>query len=171
MPLRAAPFVLLHVGGYAACVTLRRAHFVRAAALVLALAVLATLLAGCGDDSDEPRTLSKREYISRANELQGTATTVFAQLKGRAPASTAAAKAHLDALDQLIDGYAKLRPPATWRDEHRTMLQSLRTMREAISTIARANAKGASIIQVQLTRYRDAQRDFERAVRSINASR
>ncbi|MCW2926040.1 MAG: hypothetical protein JWM86_8 [Thermoleophilia bacterium] len=139
---------------------------------VLAMALGATGCGGGSGDSDAERPLSKREYIDRANTLQAEAAKVFATLDGAAaPATPAAATTHLAALDRLIDGFGKLRPPRDWRDEHATLVGSLRTMRESMSTISRASASSAAIVQTQLARYRAAQRDFERAVRDINSSR
>ena len=149
----------------------------RSAAFVLVMLVLAmsTLVgAGCGggDAGDGARTLSKREYIEQANGLQSKAAKVFQTLDGtKAPATPAAAATHLAALDQLITGFDELEAPREWRDEHATLVRSLRTMREAMSTISRANARSAPIIKTQLRRYRAAQGDFEQAVQDINSSR
>jgi hypothetical protein len=138
---------------------------------VLVFAVGATV-AGCGStETDGPRTLSKREYIVQANELQQDATKVFSALGGRLAPTPAAAKVHLAAFDELIAGYDKLSPPRDWRDEHATMLESLRTMRQAVSIVSRASARNRRVITLQVGRYETAQAAFEQAVRSINASR
>ncbi|MCW2959731.1 MAG: hypothetical protein JWM90_118 [Thermoleophilia bacterium] len=136
------------------------------ASLFLLLAAL--LLAGCG--SDAPPQLSKRDYIERFNTLQSDASQVFADLA--ADASTpAAAASRLGAIDELITGVEELDPPQQWRDEHGTLLTSLRTMRESMGIISRAGASKTTIISTQVRRYTAAQRDFERAVKAINASR
>jgi hypothetical protein len=136
------------------------------------LAVLAVALGGCGGGGDATdRPLSKREYIAQANTLQRDAATTFAKLDGRTVATPATARAQLLALDRLIAGFGKLRPPDEWRDEHATLRSSLTTMRQAMAIVARASPSSAKVITLQLQRYAAAQRDFERAVHDINASR
>ncbi len=138
----------------------------------LLLAVLVLAVAGCGGGvKDGDRTLSKREYIVQANQLQQDATTVFAELDGRLAATPAAAKVHLAAFDKLISGYDALEPPRDWRDEHAQMLESLRTMRQSMGIVSKASAKNRRVITLQVDRYVAAQGEFEQAVRSINASR
>jgi hypothetical protein len=137
--------------------------------LTLLLGAAALLASGCG--SDEPRTLSKREYIEQANGLQKEAAQTFAQLEGRTVATPATAKAQLLALDRLIAGFTKLDAPAAWRDEHAALVASLQTMRQSMAVVARASRRNTKAIRVQLGRYAAAQRDFEAAVREINASR
>lgn len=139
---------------------------------LLLLAVLALAVVGCGREAkDGSRTLSKREYIAQANGLQQDASTVFAALGGRLAPTPAAAKPHLVAFDELILGYDELDPPRDWRDEHATMLESLRTMRQSIAIVSRASARNRAVITAQVARYEAAQVDFEQAVRSINSSR
>ena len=136
----------------------------------LALALVATGCGGMNADSG-PRTLTKREYIERANGLQQDAQAVFAKLDGRLAATPAAAKVHVAAFDELIAGYERLRPPGDWRDEHEQMLEALRTMRQSMLVVSRASARSRGAIRAQVALYQDAQGEFQAAVRSINASR
>ncbi|MCW2921421.1 MAG: hypothetical protein JWL76_1295 [Thermoleophilia bacterium] len=138
----------------------------------LLLVVLVLAVGGCASEAkDGSRTLSKREYIAQANELQQDATKVFSALGGRLAPTPAAAKQHLAAFDELIAGYDRLHPPRDWRDEHATLLKSLRTMRQSVSIVSRASARNRRVITLQVGRYEAAQTAFEQAVRSINASR
>jgi len=147
-------------------------HRIRAlaCALVLPLAV-AAVASGCGMDVEESRSLSKREYIEASNDLQADAASVFGSLDGRVAATPAQAERYLTALDQLAEGLDELDPPREWRDEHATMVESVRTMRQAMSIVSRASPRNAKVIGVQLERSSQAQRDYEQAVRDINASR
>ncbi len=139
---------------------------------ILLVAAASIALAGCGAErSNEPRTLSKREYIAQANDLQAGATKVFAALDGRLAATPAAAQVHVEAFDGLISGYEALSPPPDWRDEHAELIESLRTMRQAIVIVSRASARNRQAINTQVARFEAAQTSFEQAVRSINASR
>jgi hypothetical protein len=139
---------------------------------LLLLAVLVLAVTGCASEpTDGSRTLSKREYIAQANDLQQDATKVFAALGGRLAPTPTAAKPHLAAFDELITGYDELDPPRDWRDEHAEMLESLRTMRQSIAIVSRASARNRPVIDAQVARYGAAQDAFEQAVRSINASR
>jgi len=61
--------------------------------------------------------------------------------------------------------------PGDWRDEHDAMLEAVRTMRQSMAIVSRASPRNARVIGIQLERSSQAQRDFERAVRDINASR
>ncbi|MCW2924916.1 MAG: hypothetical protein JWM98_2320 [Thermoleophilia bacterium] len=145
----------------------------RAFRLVITLALVLTCgvsFAGCGSSSDD-RALSKREYIQRGNRLQGDASKVFESLHGNLAATPAAAGAQLKAFDTLIAGYEELRPPKAWRDEHATMLRSLRAMRQSMSIVSKAPATNTAVITTQLARFNSAQRDFRQAVRDVNASR
>jgi hypothetical protein len=135
------------------------------------LALLAMTVAGCGGSASKDRTLSKREYIAQANDLQHDAATTFAKLDGRTVATPATARAQLLALDRLIKGFDALRPPNDWRDEHATLRSSLSTMRQAMAIVARASPRNTRAITSQLQRYATAQRAFEGAVHDINASR
>jgi hypothetical protein len=139
--------------------------------LVVLCAVAGALLAGCGSDDDGPRTLSKREYIERSNDLQADAATVFTSLDGKVATTPAEAKRYLAALDRLSEGLDGLEPPRDWRDEHATMLESVRTMRHSMAIVSKASPRNAKVITRQLTRSSQAQRDYEQAVREINASR
>lgn len=138
---------------------------------VLLLVLVSGLLAGCGSDDPASRTLSKREYIERSNRLQSQASTIFTSLDGRVAATPAQAKQYLDALDALAAGLEELRPPREWRDEHATMLDSVRTMRQAMAIVSKASPRNTKVITLQLGRSAQAQRDYEQAVRAINASR
>lgn len=139
-------------------------------AAVLAIALLGALVVGgCG--SDEPPTLSKREYIERSNELQREASGVLTSLDGRVATTPQQAARYLEALDKLIVGLDGLDPPRDWRDEHATMLESVRTMRQAMAIVSRASPRNAAAIKSQLERSGAAQREFDEAVREINASR
>lgn len=132
----------------------------------------ALLAAGCGGGTDDgARTLSKREYIQRADALQVDAVEVFTTVDGRLPATPAQAVGTLAAIDDLIAGYERLVPPPDWSDEHETMLGSLRTMRQSLQVVAKASAKNERVIAFQVGRYQDAKQAFDDAVRSINASR
>jgi hypothetical protein len=140
--------------------------------LLVALAASAVVVAGCGEEAEPgERTLSKREYIAEANDLQSDANEVFAALDGRLAATPAAAKVHLTAFDELIAGYEALRPPRDWRDEHDELLEALRTMRQSMLVVSRASARNRRAITAQVARYDAAQQRFVEAVRSINASR
>lgn len=139
--------------------------------LLLLVIAAAITLAGCGR-SEESRSLSKREYIEQGNRLQQDAAEVFRELDGgRTVASPKTAATQLAALDRLVTGFGELRPPRDWRDEHATLVESLRTMRSSLAIVSRASARNARVITLQLQRYADAQRDFEQAIRKINASR
>lgn len=140
--------------------------------LLALLAVSTCLLTACGSTTDPgQRTLSKREYIERANGLQQDANDVFAALNGRLAATPAQAKVHLVAFDKLIAGYERLAPPRDWRDEHDELIEALRTMRQSMLIVSRASARNRRVISAQVARYEAAQGDFQDAVRSINASR
>lgn len=141
--------------------------------IALLLVAAALLLAGCGEDApdDGPRPLSKREYIERSNELQSDAASVFSSLDGRVAATPAQATRYLQALDRLITGLESLVPPREWRDEHEDMLEAVRTMRQSMSIVSKASPKNQRVIALQLERSGQAQRDYERAVREINATR
>lgn len=140
----------------------------RVAVIAVAL-VVAVLGAACGSDGD--RTLSKREYIARSNAVQQDAAGVFRSLDGRVATTPAEAARYLEALDRLEAGLERLEPPATWRDEHATMLRSVRAMRQSMAIVSRASPRNRRVIRLQLRRSMTAQRDYERAVRAINATR
>jgi hypothetical protein len=138
--------------------------------LALALVLAGGLLGGCGEQSRD-RTLSKREYIERANDLQQDAAKVFRSVTGRTVATPKTATSQLKALDALIAGYEDLRPPRDWKDEHATMLQALRDMRRSMLVISRASPRNTKAITAQVAAYAKAQRDFEQAVQDVNSSR
>jgi Mg2+ and Co2+ transporter CorA len=142
---------------------------------VLAAAVLlaaASVLVGCGSEKpSDDRTLSKREYIARADEMQGEVQDVFTSLDGRLPATRTQAATRIAALDDLIAGYELLVPPPAWRDEHAKMLQALGQMRQSLVVVSRASAGNRTAIEYQVGRYQAAQADFTQAVDEINASR
>lgn len=145
----------------------------RTVALLLVVLTAVAVAAACGGDladGDGARRLSKREYIDRFNVLQRNAGTIFTGLD-TALRTQDTAKSRLDALDSMIDSIAELRPPRTWQDEHDTLLRSLRTMRESLGIIARASSRKQGAIAAQVRRYTQAQRDFEKAVRQVNATR
>lgn len=147
-------------------------HFTRAAGLAAALVLAVVVLAGCGaEQRATDRTLSKREYIARADELQGAVQETFASLNGRLPATRSQAVTHVAALDDLIAGYEQLTPPADWADEHTTMLAALAQMRHSLVIVSRASARNRTVIERQVGQYHQAQLRFERAVGDINASR
>jgi hypothetical protein len=145
----------------------------RRPAIALLLLVAVMLLAGCGEDatSDGPRPLSKRAYIERSNELQSDAASVFSSLDGRVAATPAQATRYLQAFDRLITGLESLTPPREWRDEHEDMLEAVRAMRQSMAIVSKASPKNQRVIALQLERSGQAQRDYERAVREINATR
>lgn len=146
-------------------------HRARRWAALALVALLALLPAACGGEESGPRPLSKREYIERSNDLQQEAAGVFSSLDGRVATTPAEAARYLKALDRLITGLEGLQPPSDWKDEHATMLESVRTMRQSMAIVSRASPRNAKAIGVQLERSSQAQRDFEAAVRDINASR
>lgn len=149
---------------------LRTLHSAARHGVLLALLLLTALLAtACGDGDDG--TLSKREYIARSNALQQEASSVFRALGGRVATTPAEAARYLAALDRLDAGLARLTPPATWRDEHATMRRALQTMRQSMAIVSKASPRNKRVIELQLERSLAAQRDYERAVRAINATR
>ena len=142
--------------------------------VAMLLVVAATMVAaGCGGEREaaDDRALTKREYIERANGLQGDAQEVFAQLDGRLAATPATAKTYVAAFDRLIAGYGELRAPRDWRDEHDQLVESLETMRHAVLIVSRASARNRAVITAQVARFQEAQRDYQAAVQSINSSR
>ena len=141
-------------------------------ACTLAIAV-AIAAAGCGAAEQDAgsSTLSKRQYIQRADELQGAAADVFTTLDGRLPATPTEAAPRIAALDDLVAGYERLEPPSDWRDEHEEILASLAQMRQALQVVSRASARNRRAIEYQVGRYQDAQARYDEAIRSINASR
>lgn len=141
------------------------------ACLLALLLPAAALLAGCGGDDDGPRAMTKREYIEASNDLQADAASVFGSLDGPVAATPAQAEKYLAALDRLADGLDGLDPPKEWRDEHATMLESVRTMRQSMAIVSKASPRNTRVIGIQLERSSQAQRDYEQAVRDINASR
>lgn len=147
-------------------------RLLRLARPVAALLLVAAVIVGCGNDGPvADRTLSKREYIARADELQGQVQDVFTSLDGRLPATRAKAATRIAALDDLIAGYELLVPPPDWRDEHATMLESLGQMRRSLVIVSKASASNRKAIEFQVARYQAAQAQFEQAVGDINASR
>jgi hypothetical protein len=149
----------------------RRRSRIHRASFVLALVAGAVLLtAGCGSGSDTKPPLSKRVYIERFNDVQQDAPKVFANVS-EATRDPKAAQPHLDAFDRLIADLDALEPPPTWRDEHRQMLASLRTMRASIDVLSRAPAGKVAVVQTQLQRYKDAEATYGEAVEHVNASR
>jgi hypothetical protein len=153
---------------------LRRTRHATRIALTMLASVL--VLAGCGssDDAgggDGSRPLSKREYIEASNDLKADAAATFAQLDGRFPATPAAARTHAGTFNALIEGHRELVPPADWQDEHDALINALVQMRNSMKVVARASARNRPVVEYQLGRYRDAQADYEQAVRDINASR
>jgi len=141
--------------------------------LFVLLVICGVLLGACGGDADGnggDRALTKREYIERFNVLQQDAATIFDGIDD-ATRDAASAKSHLADLDELIAGVNALRPPKVWQDEHRTMLSSLRVMRQSIDVLSRAPASQPGAINAQVQRFADAQRDFRDAVRDVNATR
>lgn len=143
--------------------------------LVAALVVVALGLIAAGCGGDDPAggspTLSKRDYIQRADELQSAAADVFTTPDARLPATPAQAAPRIAALDDLVAGYERLVPPADWKDEHAAILESLGDMRTALVVVSKASAKNRKAIEFQVGRYQDAQRRYDEAITSINASR
>lgn len=140
---------------------------------VLVVIAAALVAAGCGEQREDrgDRALTKREYIERANGLQADATEVFAQLNGRLAATPATAKTYVATFDGLIEGYGALKPPRDWRDEHDEIVEALETMRHAVVIVSRASARNRAVITAQVQRFQQAQRAYQDAVQSINASR
>jgi len=130
--------------------------------------VAALVGAGCGGG---PRTLSKREYIDRSNALQSDAAAIFEGIDGPVATTPEEAARYLKAFDELAAGFRRLRPPRDWKDEHATMIAAVEDMREAMAIVSKASARNTTVITRQLERSTAAQRRFEQAVRSINASR
>ncbi len=138
------------------------------------IALMATLIvAGCGGDAPDAGSsaLSKRQYIQRADELQDQASDVFATLDGRVPATPTEAAPRIAALDDLVEGYQRLEPPADWRDEHEAIVAALEEMRQSLQVVSRASASNRRAIEYQVGRYQAAQVRYDDAIRSINASR
>lgn len=139
--------------------------------LVIALAAT-SVLAGCGggDRPLEQRQLSKREFVVRLNQIQQQAGPLFEDL---APAvrTPGTAKVRLADFDELIEDVDLLWPPDTWRAEHRTMLASLRELRDTLEVISRAGASRRAVIATQVARYDAAKRRYDDAVAQINATR
>lgn len=149
-------------------------HSARLVAMLAIVMLVLVAAAGCGggDDADDgPRALSKREYIEQSNELQRNAAAVFDQLDGPVAATPEEAAQYLQALEELVVGFQALEPPRDWREEHSTLIESVQVMHQAMSIVSKASARNEPVISRQLQRSADAQRDFEQAVRDINASR
>lgn len=140
--------------------------------MALALVLLPALaLVGCGSEpSTAERTLSKREYIQRSNDLQAKHRAAFTELPD-ATRTPATAQRQIAALDALSAGLTELDPPPDWRDEHATMLESLATMRHALVIISRASPANRPVITAQVRRHSEAQQAFDQAVQDINRSR
>lgn len=147
-----------------------------AAALVARIACIALMgvfvaAFGVGCDADPDRRLTKREYIQQSNDLQRSASEILGSLAGERAGKPATAEAQLVPFDELIDGYAALNPPRAWQDEHDTMVESLRVMRQAMGIVSRASPRNTAVINTQLARFTTAQDAFEQAVQDVNASR
>lgn len=139
--------------------------------LVLLVAIGASwMLSACGSTADDARSLTKRQYIERFNELQRSSASIFDDLE-TATRDPKAAATLLATFDELIASVDELRPPREWEDEHGDMLEALRTMREAIAVLSRASAAKPGAITAQVDRFTNAQRQFEGAVKRVNATR
>ncbi len=140
--------------------------------IVIVAAGIVVLAAGCSSDSGGgDGRLSKRAYIEQADALQSQAAAVFRTLDGKLPATPAKAKPRLTALDELIAGYEQLEPPRAWQDEHDEILLAVRDMRASLALVSKLSARNAKAIRFQAGRYQDAQRRYEAAIDSINATR